>query len=81
MRRLLSPTDGVQARRNHVLRPPALDEIVVHCMHEEALRCLLVVVSEPERASELRDVPLTIGECDLARFLAKTEAAAGEPRC
>ena len=53
VRRLLAAADGVEARGDDVLRPPALDEIVLHGEHEEPLRRLLVMLGEPQRLREL----------------------------
>jgi hypothetical protein len=77
--RLLLAADCVEACGDHVLRAPALDEVVLHREHEEALRCLLVVLGEAQRRRELRDVALPVVEGELARLL-EAEARAPHAR-
>lgn len=53
VRRLFTSTDGVETRGDDMLRAAALNEVVLHREHEEALGRLLVVLCQPKRLRQL----------------------------
>ena len=78
MRRLLAAAHHVETRGHHVLRAPALDEIMGHCQLEHTEGRVHQVGRELELRSQRLYLPTSVGERHFPRLLTETRALTGQ---